>query len=40
MIGEELKVVCNSEEIPTEKREIGFVFSAEGGKSYTLTPNV
>ena len=40
VIGEELKVVCNSEEIPTEKREIGFVFSAEGGKSYTLTPNV
>ncbi len=40
VIGNGMKVMCNGRQIPIEKTEIGFVFSAEGGKSYTLTPSV
>ncbi|HEX2947382.1 MAG TPA: glycoside hydrolase family 95 protein, partial [Clostridia bacterium] len=38
VVGETLKVTCDGLEIPVEKTGIGFVFSAEGGRTYKLTP--
>jgi alpha-L-fucosidase 2 len=39
VVGEALKVTCDGMSIPVEKTDIGFVFTAEGGKAYKLMPN-
>jgi alpha-L-fucosidase 2 len=38
VVGEALTVTCGSSAVPVEKTKVGFAFTAEGGKSYRLTP--
>ncbi len=38
VVGEVLKVTCDGLTVPVEKTGTGFVFSAEGGRIYRLTP--
>jgi alpha-L-fucosidase 2 len=38
VVGEILSVTCDGRDIPVERTEIGFMFDAEGGRSYKLTP--
>ncbi|ADQ45470.1 Alpha-L-fucosidase [Caldicellulosiruptor kronotskyensis 2002] len=38
VVGELLKVECEGSSVPIVKTQIGFMFFAEGGKAYKLTP--
>jgi len=40
VVGETLRITCDGSTVATEKTEIGFTFSAEGGKSYVLASGV
>ncbi len=39
VVGEPLHITCGDEQVPAEGTSVGFVFAAQGGKAYRLTPN-
>jgi hypothetical protein len=40
VVGHELAVTCGGSPVTVAKTDVGFAFTAEGGKSYRLAPSV